>query len=173
MTRRVKTKAFLASEVPQTWHLVDASGQVLGRMAARVAALLRGKHKPTFTPNQNMGDSVIVINAAQVVLTGKKKVQKIYHRHTGYIGGLKSISAGTLQRERPDRMVTWAITGMLPKNKLGRAMAKRLRVYAGPTHPHGAQIQQMQKKVAPTGGAAVEVVSAAAPAERQTPEGNG
>jgi len=137
-------------------------------MAAQVAALLRGKHKPTFTPNQNMGDSVIVINAEQVILTGKKKTQKIYHHHTGYIGGLKSIDAGTLQRERPDRMVTWAITGMLPKNKLGRAMAKKLRVYAGPTHPHAGQVQ----KVAPMGRAAVEVVSATPHSELQTPEGN-
>jgi len=152
MIGRVKTKAFSASEVPQKWHLVDASGQVLGRMAAQVAVLLRGKHKPTFTPNQNMGDSVVVINAERVVLTGKKKIQKMYYHHTGYIGGLKSVNAGTLQRERPDRMVTWAITGMLPKNKLGRAMAKRLRVYAGPTHPHGAQMQ----KATPLGEAAVD-----------------
>jgi len=166
MIGRMKTKAFSASEVPQEWRVVDASGQVLGRMAAQVAALLRGKHKPTFTPNQNMGDSVIVINAEQVVLTGKKNVQKMYHHHTGYIGGLKSISAGTLQIERPDRMVTWAITGMLPKNKLGRAMAKKLRVYAGPTHPHGAQIQK-----APTVGETT--VDLGAPnSEPQIPKGD-
>jgi len=165
MVGRMKTKAFSASEVPQEWHLIDASGQVLGRMAAQVAVLLRGKHKPTFTPNQNMGDSVIVINAEQVVLTGKKKVQKMYHHHTGYIGGLKSISAGTLQIERPDRMVTWAITGMLPKNKLGRAMAKKLRVYAGPTHPHEGQMH----KAAPSGKTAVDTV--APDSQPQTPEG--
>ncbi len=138
----MKTTAFKETEVETQWHVVDADGQVLGRMAARVAGLLRGKHKPTFTPNQNMGDHVVVVNAGKVVLTGKKRVQKQYHHHTGYIGGLKSITAGTLLRERPDRMVTWAITGMLPKNKLGRAMAKKLRVYAGPSHPHEAQRPQ-------------------------------
>lgn len=138
----MKTRAFNASEVPGTWHLVDASGQVLGRMATQVAALLRGKHKPTFTPNENVGDSVVVINAEKILLTGKKWTQKEYRRHSGFIGGLRSVSADALRREHPDRIVTWAVTGMLPKTKLGRAIAKNLRVYAGPTHPHAAQMSK-------------------------------
>ncbi len=137
-----KTRAFKASETPEAWHLIDASGQVLGRMATQAAVLLRGKHKPVFTPNENVGDSVVVINAEKVVLTGKKWTQKEYHRHSGFIGGLKTVSADALRREHPDRIVTWAITGMLPKTKLGRAMAKKLRVYAGPTHPHAAQLSK-------------------------------
>jgi len=138
----VKTAAFKGEE---KWYLVNAKGAVLGRIAAKIAARLRGKHLSTFTPNQNMGAHVVVINADQVVLTSKKISQKTYYHHSGYIGGLKSVRADTLLREKPTRVMTYAVTGMLPKNKLGEAMAKRLRVYAGDTHPHYAQQPEIWK----------------------------
>ncbi len=135
----MKTIAFKKTDFDEKWYIVDAKDQVLGRMAARIAAILRGKHTPHFTPNQDMGGHVVVINADKIVLTGKKAVQKQYFRHSGYIGGIKSISAKNLLQDYPDRLVKKAITGMLPKTKLGKAMAKKLRVYAGEKHPHAAQ----------------------------------
>jgi large subunit ribosomal protein L13 len=138
----VKTISFKESEIKKEWFLVDAKGLVLGRMAAKVAAILRGKHKPTFTTNQDIGDHVVVINAAHVVLTAGKAEKKIYYHHSGYIGGLKAIPAAKMQKEKPERMVTYAITGMLPKTKLGNAMAKKLRVCAGAEHPYQAQNPQ-------------------------------
>ena len=127
------------SEVSRRWYLVDAQDQVLGRLASHVANLLAGKLKPTWVPFMDMGDHVIIINAEKVKLTGKKLEQKTYHRYSGYPGGMKSVSAHDLKAKRPDRMVEIAIKGMLPKNKLGRAMASKLKVYAGATHPHAAQ----------------------------------
>jgi large subunit ribosomal protein L13 len=118
---------------------VDADGQILGRLATQVAVLLRGKHKAIFTPHVDTGDHVVVINADKVRLTGDKLRQKMYRRHSGYPGGLKEVSAGTLLREKPERLVTLAINGMLPKNKLGKHLATKLRVYRGATHPHVAQ----------------------------------
>jgi len=134
-----KTKAYSTSETEKKWYLVDASGKVLGRMAAQIASILRGKHRPTFTPNQDVGDHVIVVNAEKVVLTGNKLVQKRYYRHTGYPGGLRETTAGALLQEKPTRVVSYAVSGMLPKTKLGKAMGGKLRVYAGPTHPHAGQ----------------------------------
>lgn len=136
------TKTFKESDITHQWRVVDAEGQVLGRMAAQVAAVLRGKDKPTFSPNQNLGDHVIVINAEKIVLTAGKAAKKMYYHHTGYIGSLKQTTAEKLLREKPTRVVAYAITGMLPKTKLGKAMAKKLKVYAGPTHPHQAQQPQ-------------------------------
>jgi len=127
------------SEVNRRWYLVDAQDQVLGRLASHVANLLAGKLKPTWVPFMDMGDHVIIINAEKVKLTGKKLEQKMYYRYSGYPGGMKSVSAHDLKAKRPDRMVEIAIKGMLPKNKLGRAMASKLKVYAGGTHPHAAQ----------------------------------
>lgn len=127
------------SEVSRRWYLVDAQDQVLGRLASHVANLLAGKLKPTWVPFMDMGDHVIIINAEKVKLTGKKLEQKKYYRYSGYPGGMKSVSAHDLKAKRPDRMVEIAIKGMLPKNKLGRAMASKLKVYAGATHPHAAQ----------------------------------
>lgn len=121
------------------WFLVDADGQVLGRLATRVASVLRGKHKPSFTPHLDTGDHVVVVNAEKVQLTGRKLTDKRYRWHTGYIGGLREVTAETMRRTHPERMVEWAIQGMLPKNRLGRAMAKKLKVYRGPSHPHQAQ----------------------------------
>ncbi len=125
--------------VTRKWYLVDAEGRVLGRLAARVATLLRGKHKPSFAPHVDVGDHVVVINAAKIHLTGQKRTDKLYRSHSGYIGGLREVSAETMLRIHPERMIEWAVTGMLPKTKLGRAMAKKLKVYPGPEHPHTAQ----------------------------------
>jgi large subunit ribosomal protein L13 len=127
------------SEVSRRWYLVDAEDQVLGRLASHVANLLAGKLKPTWVPYMDMGDHVIIINAEKVKLTGKKLEQKMYYRYSGFPGGMKSVSAHDLKAKRPDRMVEIAIKGMLPKNKLGRAMASKLKVYSGGDHPHSAQ----------------------------------
>ena len=127
------------SDNPGKWVIVDAKDQVLGRLAATVAARLRGKHNPLFTPHVNMGDGVVVINADKIVLTGRKMKQKKYYRHSGYIGGLKTITAEKLMEKQPEDLVRFAVKGMLPKNKLGRRIFKRLKVYAGEEHPHAAQ----------------------------------
>lgn len=135
----MKTTAFKKIDVKEKWFIVDAKDKILGRMATEVATILRGKHKPIFTPNQDLGDHVIVINAEKVALTGKKETKKIYYHHTGYIGGIKSTTVKKLRAEKPERIVEYAIQGMLPKTKLGNAMAKKLKVYAGENHPHRAQ----------------------------------
>ena len=139
---RVKTmKTFNANaqNVERDWCVVDATDKTLGRLATEVAARLRGKHKPTFTPHVDTGDHIIVINAEKIKVTGKKLSDKMYHRHTGYIGNLKSISLGDQLEKHPERVIQTAVKGMLPKNPLGRAMFKKLHVYAGPEHPHQAQ----------------------------------
>lgn len=121
------------------WHTVDAGGVALGRLASRVASVLRGKHKPTYTPNLDAGDGVIVINAEKVKLTGRKGQQEILFHHTGYPGGLRHISMGDLLRTKPERLITQAVQGMLPKTRLGRAMLRKLRVYRGAPQHHQAQ----------------------------------
>ena len=121
------------------WHVIDAEGQVLGRVATLAARLLQGKHKAVYTPFIDMGDHVVVVNAAQVRLTGRKDEQKIYRRHSGYEGGLREERASVIRQRRPIRLVEEAVRGMLPKTKLGDAMYKKLKVYAGPDHPHAAQ----------------------------------
>ena len=126
-------------EVERKWHLVDAEGKTLGRLATRVAVLLRGKNKPIFTPHVDAGDFVIVVNAEKVVLTGKKWKDKLYIHHSGYPGGFKSISAEKLLEKKPERLISMAVQGMLPKTKLGRKLIKNLKVYTGATHPHEAQ----------------------------------
>ncbi len=134
-------KTYLAkkSEITADWYCVDASGQVLGRLAAQVSRLLMGKHKPIYTPHLDTGDHVVVINADKVMFSGKKREQKVYYRHTGYPGGLKSITAKKLMQQKPEAAVRLAVRGMLPKNTLGRQMFKKLKVYAGANHPHQAQ----------------------------------
>ena len=127
------------SEIERKWFVVDADGQVLGRLASRVAAVLRGKHKPTFTPHLDVGDHVVVVNAAKIHLTGRKLRDKMYRWHTGYIGGLRQMNAETMLKSHPERVIEWAVQGMLPKNRLGRAMGKKLKVYRGSAHPHQAQ----------------------------------
>jgi large subunit ribosomal protein L13 len=123
----------------ETWYEVDADGQVLGRLATRVATVLRGKHRPDFAPHIDPGDHVIVTNAARVRLTGRKLEQKVHYHHTGYPGGLKQTPYTRLMKEHPERIVEYAVSGMLPKTKLGRTLRRHLRVYAGPEHPHAAQ----------------------------------
>ena len=130
------------SDIQRKWYVVDANGQVLGRLATRVATILRGKHKPTFSPHLDVGDHVVVINAEKIQFTGRKLKDKLYQWHTGYIGGLKEVNAETMLRTHPDRVIEWAVEGMLPKNRLGRAMAKKLKVYRGAEHPHDAQQPQ-------------------------------
>jgi large subunit ribosomal protein L13 len=130
------------SELERKWFLIDAKGQVLGKLATLAATILTGKRKAIYTPFLDTGDHVIVINAAQVHLTGRKETDKLYRHHTGYVGGLKSIAAKDLRRGRPSKVVEEAIKGMLPKTKLGRAMFHKLKVYAGTTHPHEAQKPQ-------------------------------
>lgn len=126
-------------EVQRKWHLVDAKGKTLGRLAVQVATLLRGKHKPIFTPNVDTGDHVVIINAGEVRLTGNKLQKKTYYHHTGYPGGIKSITAKHLLEKKPTEVLSKAIRGMLPKTPLGKQMARKLRIYAGPEHPHTAQ----------------------------------
>ena len=126
-------------QVERKWLLVDAEGKTLGRLASEIAALLRGKHKPVFTPHVDSGDHVIVINAEKIVVTGDKANQKMYYRHSGWTGNLKSMNFATLMQKKPEQAVFLAIKGMIPHNRLGRAMIKKLRVYVGPEHPHAAQ----------------------------------
>ncbi len=126
-------------EIDHKWYLIDAEGKTLGRLATEVATLLRGKHKPEYTPHVDTGDYVIVVNADKVTLTGKKMMNKKYYRHSGYPGGLKEMTAAEMQRKHPVRMVELAVRGMLPKTKLGRQQMKKLKVYAGSEHPHEAQ----------------------------------
>ncbi|MEI2786834.1 MAG: 50S ribosomal protein L13 [Candidatus Nanopelagicales bacterium] len=128
-----------ADEVTRQWHVIDAEDVVLGRLATHAATLLRGKHKPTFAPHVDTGDFVIVVNADKVALTGAKAEQKLDHRHSGYPGGLKSTTYGDLRQKNPRRMIEKAVAGMLPHNKLGRKQITKLKVYAGPEHPHSAQ----------------------------------
>ena len=134
-----KTYVAKQSDIKREWLVVDADGQSLGRLASKVAALLRGKHKPIFTPGLDTGDFVIVVNAAKVTVTGKKMDEKFYYTLSGYPGGLRSISLRDQLAKHPDRVVTHAVWGMLPHNKLGRAMLKKLKVYGGAEHPHAAQ----------------------------------
>jgi large subunit ribosomal protein L13 len=131
-----------ADALERKWFVIDAKGVVLGKLATTAATVLTGKRKPIYTPFLDTGDHVVVINADKIRLTGDKLRQKIYRRHSGYPGGLKEVTAGTLLREKPERLVTLAINGMLPKNKLGKHLATKLRVYRGATHPHVAQAPQ-------------------------------
>jgi large subunit ribosomal protein L13 len=134
-------KSFIPREkdIQKHWHVIDAEGQILGRLATKAARLLTGKNKPIYTPFLDTGDHVIIINAGKVKLTGKKLTDKMYRHHTGYPGGLREIAAGTLLSKDPGKLVREAIIGMLPKTKLGRVMRKKLKVYQGPQHPHQAQ----------------------------------
>ena len=139
------TTSAKGSDNPQKWYVVDANGAVLGRLATQVAHRLRGKHNPMFTPHTDTGDWVIVINAEKIVLTGRKLDQKIYYRHSGYIGGLKQMTAKELLEKKPEELVRSAVKGMLPKNKLGRRLFKKLKVYTGNAHPHEAQQPEVMK----------------------------
>jgi large subunit ribosomal protein L13 len=152
------THTVKASDIDRQWWLLDGQGVVLGRLAAQAAHILRGKHKPTFSPHLDNGDHVVIINASKVQLTGNKLAQKVWYRHSGFPGGLRALKYSNLIEERPEVVVEKAVKGMLPRNRLGRAMAGKLNVYAGPDHPHGAQKPQ---PLAPTrtGGTAKGVAS--------------
>ena len=135
----MKTYMPKAEDIDRKWYVVDAEGQVLGRLATEIASILRGKNKPEFTPHMDMGDFVVVVNADKLILTGKKEQQKIYRRHTGYPGGLREVPYERMMEKHPERVLEKAVRGMLPKNTLGRAMFRKLKVYAGPDHEHQAQ----------------------------------
>jgi len=134
-------KSYMAKkdEVPRRWFVVDAQGKILGRLASRIAMVLRGKNKPEFTPHLDTGDFVVVVNADQVTLTGKKLDQKMYYRHSGYMGGIKETSARQLLKKKPEEVLRHAVRGMLPKNSLGRHQLKKLKIYIGSEHPHESQ----------------------------------
>lgn len=140
----MKTYIAKPDEIQRTWHVLDADGQTLGRLSVRIAKLLMGKHKAIFVNNMDTGDYVVVINAAKVRVTGKKAREKMYYRYSGYPGGLRSITLGEMLKKYPERVIEHAVKGMLPKNRLGRAMYKKLRVYAGPEHPHAANLAGAQ-----------------------------
>lgn len=135
----MKTTSARAEDVQRDWYVVDAQGLTLGRLATRIATVLRGKHKPIYTPHVDCGDYVIVINAEQIHTTGQKLTQKIYYRHSNYPGGLKEVSLRDQLQKFPNRVLEAAVRGMLPKNRLGRQMFRKLKIYAGPNHPHEAQ----------------------------------
>ncbi len=135
----MKTYTARAEDIEREWFLVNAEGKTLGRLASEIAQVLRGKHKPIYTPHLDCGDFVIVVNAEKVRVTGRKLDQKMYYRHTGYPGGIKSISLRNQLQKHPERVLQAAVRGMLPKNRLGRKMFKKLKVYAGDSHPHQAQ----------------------------------
>jgi large subunit ribosomal protein L13 len=135
----MKTWMPKASDIEKKWYVVDAEGQTLGRLATQIATVLRGKHKPTFTPHMDMGDFVIVVNAAKVTVTGRKEEQKLYYSHSRYPGGIKQQTFNELLAKHPDRIIRKAVRGMLPKGTLGTAQLKKLKIFDGPEHPHGAQ----------------------------------
>jgi large subunit ribosomal protein L13 len=135
----MRTFSAKAHEVNHDWYVVDATGKTLGRLATEIARRLRGKHKPEYTPHVDTGDYIIVVNADKVHVTGRKATEKMYYHHTGYIGNLKSINFEKLQVKKPGRVIEIAVKGMLPKNPLGRAMFRKLKIYAGPVHQHAAQ----------------------------------
>ncbi len=146
--KRMKTYSLKGAEIEKRWQVVDAEGQTLGRLATQVAGLLMGKHKPTYSPHLDMGDFVIIVNAKKVRVTGNKMEDKKYYRHTGYMGGLKTTNLGTMMERHPDRVIRLAVRGMLPRNRLARHVLRHLKVYAGPDHPHQAQVNASRKREA-------------------------
>jgi large subunit ribosomal protein L13 len=150
----MKTYTLKAKEIEPHWHVIDAEGRTLGRLATEVASILRGKHRPTFTPHMDHGDYVVVVNAEKVRTTGRKLQQKKYYRHTGYPGGLKELTLADMLDRHPERVIQQAVKGMLPHNRLGRRLLGHLKVYSGPDHPHEAQVNagRRSKAKAAAGG---------------------
>lgn len=138
----MKTVSVRREDAQHDWYVVDAAGKTLGRLASEVARRLRGKHKPSYTPHVDTGDYIVVVNAERVRVTGQKETDKIYYRHTGYPGGIRATPLNKLRAKHPERILANAVRGMMPRNPLGRAMLKKLKVYAGPSHPHAAQQPQ-------------------------------
>ena len=141
----MKTISIKKSEIKKNWWVADAEGQTLGRFASKISQILRGKHKPYFTPHMDMGDFVIIINAEKISVTGNKETEKIYFSHTGYPGGSTEISLASMRKSSPEKILMKAVKGMLPHNKLGRAIINHLKVYKGPNHPHSAQMPKVLK----------------------------
>ena len=141
----MKTYSIRSGDVDRQWHVIDASGKTLGRLASEVAIILLGKNKPTFSTNVNVGDYVVVINAAKIKVTGKKDQQKIYYHHSNYPGGLRSVRYSDMLKTNPEGIITFAVRGMIPRNRLGRQIMGRLKVYAGDDHPHKAQLGKSEK----------------------------
>ncbi len=148
MTTRMKTYSLKGGAIDTRWPVLDAADHTLGRMASQVASLLMGKHKPDFSKHLDMGDFVVVVNAAKVRITGNKLQDKKYYRHSGYMGGLKTIPLARMMERRPERVIEMAVRGMLPRNRLGRHVYRHLKVYAGPDHPHQAQVNASRKREA-------------------------
>jgi large subunit ribosomal protein L13 len=146
MATTQKTYSPKASEVTHAWRLVDAEGQTLGRLATQIASWLRGKHLPTFAEHLDLGDFVVVVNASAIRVTGNKATQRLYYRHSTYPGGLKSVALGELLAKHPERVIKHTVRGMLPHNTLGRKMLRKLKIYAGPEHPHAAQFRASEKR---------------------------
>lgn len=136
----MKTWTPKPADIQRQWWVMDAEGQVLGRLATRVAGILRGKHKPAYTPHLDVGDYVVIVNAEKIAVTGNRLAEKMYYRHSGYPGGLRELTLDQMLKRHPDRVLKLAVRGMLPRNRLGRQMLDKLRVYAGPAHPHAAQM---------------------------------
>ncbi len=147
----MKTYSTKPEDIKRQWHVIDASGKTLGRLCSQIAKLLMGKHKPIYSPHLDTGDYVIVINAAKVKVTGKKAKEKIYYRYSGYPGGFKSVTFENMLRTHPTRIIEHAVKGMLPHNRLGRAMFKKLKVYAGDSHPHQAQVSVSSGQISSEG----------------------
>lgn len=141
----MKTVSIKKSEIKKDWWVADAEGQTLGRFASKISQILRGKHKPNFTPHMDMGDFVIITNAEKIAVTGNKETEKIYFSHTGYPGGVKEITLASIRKSNPEKILIKAVKGMLPHNKLGRAIINHLKVYKGPDHPHSAQMPKNLK----------------------------
>ena len=141
----MKTYSIKSGEIERGWHVVDASGKTLGRLASEVAIVLLGKNKPTFSNHINVGDYVVVVNAAKVKVTGKKDQQKVYYHHSNYPGGLRTVCYSDMLKTNPERVITFAVRGMIPRNRLGRQIMSRLKVYAGDEHPHQAQMGKSEK----------------------------
>jgi large subunit ribosomal protein L13 len=148
---RSRTYSLSAKDINKAWHVLDATDQTLGRLSTHVAGLLMGKHKPTYSPHLDMGDFVIIVNAEKVRVTGKKLDDKIYYRHTGYMGGLKETTLSDMLARNPRRVIELSVRGMLPRNRLSRQLLGHLKVYAGPVHPHEAQVNASRKGKAPRG----------------------
>jgi len=149
MMKQTKTYSLSAKDIYKAWQVIDANGQTLGRLSSEVAQLLMGKHKPTYSPHLDMGDFVVIVNADKVRVTGKKLDDKIYYRHTGYMGGLKETVLSDMLQKHPRRVIELSVRGMLPRNRLARHLLRHLKVYAGPDHPHIAQVNASRKPRAP------------------------
>ncbi len=139
MAKRMKTYSIKADEIHKDWFVADADNKALGRLASKVAQILKGKHKPTYTPHMDMGDFVVVVNAEKIRVSGNKEMQKTYFSHSGYPGGTKEVDLYTMRRRHPERVIQNAVKGMLPHNRLGRQMMRNLKIYSGPDHPHSSQ----------------------------------